>query len=207
MFSNNVTMIPKNSAFIFNTPLRKYVSPSEIIYLGGYWVDCKSSLIIIYQCLTDGIWIANDKRWLQILLLQYFIHSNGHGKHMIGSKTTLRIKYFDYNISSFSYINLIEYRVFRWAHLGMKRYGINKMYRQLCWYCSLAVIHFISHAWMMMRRIEIKWEKVYLARYLYILIHAKRKTKIPNVLFYPRDHKKSLRQNNVKLCIYKHHSV
>ena len=85
---------------------------------------------------------------------------------------------------------VIEYLLFRWAHLGMERYGINKMYSQLCWYCSLAVIHFISHAWMMMRRIEIKWEKVYLARYLYILIHAKRKTKIPNVLFYPRDHKK-----------------
>ena len=87
MFSNHaIIWIPKNSAFIFNTPFRKYVSPSEIIYLGGYWVDCKSSLIIIYQCLTDGIWIANDKRCLQILLLQYFIHSNGYGEHMIAYK-------------------------------------------------------------------------------------------------------------------------
>ena len=200
MSSNYVTVIPKNSAFIFNTHLRKYVSPSEIIYLGGYWVDCKSSLIIIYQCLTDGIWIANDKRWLQILLLQYFIHYNGYDEHMIAYKQLFEYFYYNERYG-------LECYVFRWANLGMKRYGINKMYSQLCWYCSLAVIHFISHAWMMMRRIEIKWEKVYLARYLYILMHAKRKTKIPNVLFYPRDHKKSLRQNNVYLCIYKHYSV
>ena len=50
----------------FAPPFCTNVSPSENNLFVRVWADWENNLIIICQCLTAWIYIANDKRWLQI---------------------------------------------------------------------------------------------------------------------------------------------